>query len=139
MRLVLACIILLCIAVTPYHFHAQCQEGIAGRVHATFRYPDSPVTKEIEKPFLVRSLAGRISDGTGSFMSEVLVELVGASWRHRIDAKLTDRDGNFHFLNLKNGTYYLRFSKPGFDTLRIKVLKGRKAKSKLQLVLDPST
>ena len=98
-------------------------------------YPEASATVEVEKPYSAKSLSGIVELPNGGGLSDVLVERVNSDWGTRLDAVFSDSDGRFSFRNLPRGTYYLKLSKSGFSTLRVKVMLRKKSKSRLKFSL----
>ena len=82
-----------------------------------------------------KSLAGVVRVQNGDALADALVERVSADWKNRLDAAFTDREGRFDLSSLPDGKYFLRVSKSGFSTLKVKVRLKRKEKSLLDLEL----
>ncbi|HEX6732134.1 MAG TPA: carboxypeptidase-like regulatory domain-containing protein [Pyrinomonadaceae bacterium] len=82
-----------------------------------------------------RSLAGVVRAPNGEALADVLVERVSADWKNRIDATFTDPEGRFVLSTLTDERYFLKVSKSGFCTLRVKVRVKKKAKSLMELAL----
>jgi hypothetical protein len=73
-------------------------------------------------------------------VSDVLVEKLEDNWGKRVEAVLTDSKGYFTFTNVVPGIYFLKLSKPGFDSMLWKVeVTTKKASSKLKIGLRLST
>ena len=108
------------------------------RVPKGFHYPESQETIQVDAPIKSKSLAGRVVDPAGFGLDKVLVEHVGAGWRHRRSARFTDSEGLFVFSTHSSGGHYLRLSKPGFKTLLVKVLITKNSQSQLRLALGVS-
>jgi hypothetical protein len=100
-----------------------------------FSYPEASATVEVEKPYSAKSLSGIVELPSGGELPDVLVERVSSDWNTRLDAIFSDSEGRFRFPHLPRGTYYLKLSKSGFSTLRVKVLVGKKSKAKLKFAL----
>lgn len=107
------------------------------KVPSGFRYPPSHETIKVEAEIESRSLSGVVTDPRGVGASRVLVERVEAGWGKRISAVLSNRDGRFAF-PIRSGTHFLRVSKPGFNTMLLKVRVSRKTKSLLHVELQLS-
>lgn len=107
------------------------------KVPKDFSYPEARETVKADAPLSVRSLAGKVVDSTNSAIERVLVERLSTGWNKRLDATFTDSNGLFSLPGRSN-IQYLKLSKPGFDTLLIRVRINRKAKAKLTLALNPS-
>ena len=103
-----------------------------------FTYPEASVTVEIEDAFSARSLAGTVEvpEGGGK-LPDVLVERVNSDWDKRLEAVFTDPEGRFSFPKLPRGTYYLKLSKSGFSSMRIKVVLNKRSQARLKLDLPP--
>jgi len=108
------------------------------QVAKDFSYPESPETIKDEVPYKAESLTGRVLDITDAGLGKVLVERLGSSWRKRLDATFTDSNGFFSLPCNSNKTQYLKLSKPGFNTLLIKVVMKKKNKSRLNVKLSVS-
>jgi Carboxypeptidase regulatory-like domain len=112
------------------------QQKISQRqVPTDFSYPEASATVEVEKPYSAKSLFGIVEVPNGGGLSNVLVERVSSDWNTRLDAVFSDSDGRFSFRNLPRGTYYLKLSKSGFSTLRVRVILRKKSKSQLKFSL----
>jgi hypothetical protein len=117
---------------------AQAQEK--QRVPENFSYPESPEIIQINKATKSKSISGIITDPSGAAAAEVLVERLEANWGKRIEAILTDSKGYFAFTKNMPGIYFLKVSKPGFNSMLLKVeVTTRKAKSSLKIGLRIST
>lgn len=119
-------------------FPAQVQEKQG--VPENFSYPESPEIIQINKVIESKSMSGIITDSSGTAASEVLVERLEDNWGKRIEATLTDSKGYFAFTKNTPGIYFLKLSKPGFNSMLLKVkVKTRKANPKLKIGLRIST
>jgi hypothetical protein len=98
-----------------------------------FSYPEASETVQIA--LSARSLAGVVRVPNGEVLADALVERVSGDWQKRLDATFTDSAGRFDLAGLPDGKYFLKVSKSGFCTLRVKVKVKRKAKSLLDLAL----
>ena len=107
------------------------------KVSPGFSYPESQETIKVDAEIKSRSLSGRVIDPGGASASKVLVERLRPGWGKRISAVFSNADGRFSF-SVGSGTHYLRVSKPGFNTMLLKVTVGAKAKSNLRIDLKPS-
>lgn len=108
------------------------------KVSRGFNYPEARETVKTNAPDSVRSLTGRVVDSTNSAMKDVLVERRSTGWIMRLDATFTDSSGLF-WLPGSSSIQYLKLSKPGFDTVLIRVRINRRSKAKLTIALNPST
>src|SRR5882672_181860 len=113
---------------------SQCGQ----KVPDTFNYPQSQETIQVDAEIKSRSLSGVVTDPSGAVASQVLVERVRPGWGKRIAAVLTDSHGHFVFARAAPGTHFLRVSKPGFNTMTLKVRVTPKARSRLQIELKLS-
>ena len=100
-----------------------------------FSYPKASQTVSVEIPISARSVAGVVRVPNGEGLADALVERVNVDWKKCLDATFTDSEGRFDLCSLPDGKYFLKVSKSGFSTLRIKVKVKRKAKSLLDLEL----
>lgn len=123
-------------AAVPFLGLARNQYG--QKVPAGFNYPQAQETIKVEVEIESRSLSGLVTDPSGAAASRVLVEKVRPGWRKRISAVFTDTEGHFAFAGVGPGTHFLRVSKPGFNTMLLKVKVSTKAKSTLQIDLKLS-
>ena len=98
-----------------------------------FSYPEGSQSVQIE--INGGALSGIVTDPNGGRLPDVLVERMGANWTNRNGAVFTDSCGRFRFSRVGNGAYYLKLSKPGFSTLKVKVRLRNGSKSKLHLRL----
>lgn len=122
--------------VVPFLSVARNQCG--QKVPSGFNYPQSQETIQVDAEIKSRSLSGVVTDPSGAAASRVLVEKVRPGWRKRISAVFTDTEGHFAFAGAGPGTHFLRVSKPGFNTMLLKVKVSAKAKSTLQIDLKLS-
>jgi Carboxypeptidase regulatory-like domain len=77
---------------------------------------------EVETPKPSKAVAGVVTGPTGAELEGVVVEERSGDWKTVIRSTTTDRTGRFRFASKSNqATYYLQFSFPGFNWLRIKV------------------
>jgi len=108
------------------------------KVPATFRYPESQETIQLDGELKSNALTGLVVDPNGAVTSKALVERVHAGWGKRIEGVLTNSKGRFSFPGLGPGIYFLRISKPGFNTILLKVRVSTKAKSTVRVALQLS-
>jgi len=127
---------LLISGVMPFLGVARNQGG--QKVPAGFNYPQSQETVQVDAAIKSRSLSGVVTDPGGSVASRVLVERVRPGWGKRISAIFSDSQGRFAFAGVGSGTHFLRISKPGFNTMLLKVRVRAKAKSTLRIDLKLS-
>lgn len=120
------------------HVVTQAEQAKAQQVAKDFSYPESPETIKDETPYEAESLAGRISDPTGAGLEKALVERLSSGWRKRIDATFADSEGSFSFSRYSGKTQFLKISKPGFNTLLVKVKIKDNVKSPLSIKLGVS-
>lgn len=133
MTLVYALSLLLSLAVAAGEAPAKkvltCQE---------IKRVESQETIEIRKALTVGRLAGVVVSPSGPAIPDVTVEVIDAKERCQF-AVLTDEDGTFDFGALKPGSYGVRISKPGFNTViakRVRVTPRSKGRLKLELPLS---
>lgn len=115
-----------------------CESESGQRVPDSFDYPQSQETIRVDTEMRSRALSGVVVDPSGSKASKVLVERVAPGWGKRITAVLTDSKGQFAFVRITPGTHFLRFSKPGFNTMLLKVKVSPKLRSRLLIELKLS-
>jgi len=104
-----------------------------------FAYPESPNSVELRPTMRAKLLVGAVTDADGFPIADVLVERTGAEWRARLDAAFTNSEGVFRLRRAPTGTHLLKLSKPGYDTLLVRVLVTTRAKHRLKLRLSFST
>ena len=117
---------------------AQSTRPKEQQVAKDFSYPESPETVRDEVPYEAKSLSGNVGDVTDSGLETVLVERLGSGWGKRVAATFSDSNGSFSLPRSSNKTQYLRFSKPGFNTLLIRVVLTKKPKARLSIKLGSS-
>ena len=100
-----------------------------------FSYPEGSETIEIEAAIPAGALSGVVEVQSGGGIPDVLVERVTPDWEARLDAAFSDSGGRFSLSRVPPGSYYLKLSKPGFSTLRVKVRVKKRDKSRLRLRL----
>jgi hypothetical protein len=116
---------------------AQAQEK--QRVPDNFSYPESPEIIQINKSIKSKSMSGIITDPSGAAASDVLVEILEDNWGKRVEAVFTNSEGNFTFTRRPPGIYFLKISKPGFDSMLLKVeVTTKRASSRLKIRLKLS-
>ena len=117
---------------------AQAQER--RKVPEDFSYPAPPQILQIDKIVRSNSLSGVIADPSGAATQEVLVEKLEDNWGKRIEAVFTDSEGFFAFTKSAPGVYFLKISKPGFDSMLLKVQVTKKraiSRLRVRLRLSP--
>lgn len=134
-----------CLALMAALSDCQCRDAVTHTTQAEtqqvakdFSYPESPETITDEVPYEVESLAGRVADVTGAGLGKVLVERLSSGWGKRLNATFTDTDGFFSLSYNPNKVEYLKLTKPGFNTLLVKVVTKKKLKSRLDIKLGVS-
>lgn len=103
------------------------------------RAPGEYVTNELERPFLVRSVAGQVSC-SGIGVGNVLVEIPGPGQSKKIRQATTDRDGRFRLGHVPLGFYRFKASLHGFQGVlgAISVSKSAAASSEILIQIKPS-
>jgi 5-hydroxyisourate hydrolase-like protein (transthyretin family) len=84
-------------------------------------------TVEIEKPQLAKTVAGVVNDPSGAPLPDVTVEERSDDWKTVLRSTQTDERGRFHFSRTAKAVYYLEFSRPGFNRVRIRLQIQKKA------------
>ena len=83
---------------------------------------------EIEKPQPAKSVAGIVSDPSGSALLGVTIEERSDDWKSVLRSTETDDQGRFHFsATPKKTLYHLQFGRSGFNWLRITLKLDKKA------------
>ena len=129
-------IAMLLICVLPLIGVARNQ--CAQKVPANFKYRQSQETIQLDDEIESRSLSGMVTDPTGAGAAEVLVERVRRGWGKRISAVSSNKNGEFTFPAVRSGTHFLRVSKPGFNTMLLKIRVNAKTESTLRVELQLS-
>jgi hypothetical protein len=134
-----------CMALTIALFSCQrcdvvvhANQAETQQIAKDFSYPESPETITVEVPYEAKSLAGRVADVTDAGLEKVLVERLSSGRGKRLDAIFTDSNGFFSLRCNSSRVQYLKLSKPGFDTLLIKVVMKKDLKSRLDVKLGVS-
>ena len=122
--------------VVPFLSLARNQYGQT--VPRSFKYPESQETIRIDAKIESRLLSGIVRDPNGAGSSKVLIERVEPGWGKRLGAVFSNTNGHFAFTRVRSGTHFLRISKPGFNTMLLKVRVSTKIKSTLQIELKLS-
>jgi len=139
MQIALRCSVILSVIIQvllPYHAQGQRNK----RAPENFKYPESPNIFQVDKVIKSKSLSGTISYPGGAGMPDALVEKLESNWGRRVEAILTDSKGYFIFTGVAPEIYFLKVSKPGFDSVRFKVeVTTKKSSSRLKIVLSLST
>jgi hypothetical protein len=115
----------------------RCSGG--QQVAKGFSYPEARETIKADAPHAVKSLTGKVVDSSNMGMEKVLVERLSNNWGKRLDATFTNSNGRFFLPSSSPSIQYLKLSKPGFDTLLIRVRIRKRSKATLGLALNPST
>jgi len=108
------------------------------RIPPEFEYSPGWMTEE-HPSANARALKGVVTDANGAPMEHVLVERTTADFKTRLDARLTDSAGRFHFQWTHKGTSYLRFRYRAFNDYCLPVqVSSRADRSSLNVKLDVS-
>jgi hypothetical protein len=136
-------LLVLALILNGYQLHEAQPGPVKGRserqVPPGFAYPESPSRTELKEPIRTRFLGGTVMDADGFPLSDVLVERVEGDWGTRLGAAFSSSDGVFLFNGESTGMHFLRLSKPGSDTLLVRVITSKKARHPLKLRLRFST
>jgi hypothetical protein len=116
----------------------QARQSERREVPKGFSYPEASETVKASAPNSVRSLTGKVVDSNNAAMAGVLVERLAMGWGKRLHATFTNSDGLFSLPTGVSQIQYLKLSKPGFDTLMIRVRINKRSRTKLTLALNPS-
>ena len=90
------------------------------------------------RAIMAGSLSGTVLDSEGFPIAEAIVERVTRTWDATFDERRTLSNGRFSFGKMPKGSYFLKVSKLGFNTLLVKVITTNKSKAKLKLTLQVS-
>jgi hypothetical protein len=112
----------------------QCRQIIPD----TFNHLKSQETIQVDAEIKSRSLSGVVTDPNGAPVSRVLVERVRTGREKRISAVISDSTGHFTFAGVSPGTHFLKVSKPGFNTMLLKVRVSATTSSTLRIELKLS-
>jgi hypothetical protein len=83
---------------------------------------------EIGTPQPAKSVAGFVSDPSGSALPRVTVEERTEDWKTVLRSTETDDQGRFHFSTTRKKTvYHLQFGRAGFNWVRITLQVDKKA------------
>ena len=140
-RVMILTLSLIILALTTNGISGVPQARKSTKVSQDFSYPDTPHSIEYTKPVLARSLSGRIyipfqlPVKKKEPVARALVERMTDDWKTRLDATLSDEQGYFRFANVKEGSYHLKVSKPGYASLKLVVVVSSKSKGLLGLPL----
>lgn len=106
------------------------------RVSSIFVYPDAPEIVEYQDVRTFKSLSGMVCDPQHEAVANVLVEVLSESTTERLDAVFSGKDGKFNLRSANsNGTYLVRFSKPGFNTVIIHAKLSRGVAQDISITL----
>lgn len=89
---------------------------------------------------LAKSLSAVIQDPVGSPLPNVLVQEFTPDWKTVLRTSAADNHGRFSLATVQGRKiYYLQFSTPGFDPLRVRFQVDRKRGARLKLRLMIAT
>ena len=101
--------------------------------------PQGIHTIEYEKIRVIRALSGVVLDPSDAPMARVSVEEFTSDWKTALRSTETDEGGHFAMTSAKDRkVYFLQFSFPYFNPIRIRVRIGNKNAKELQLKMEPS-
>ncbi|HXX20081.1 MAG TPA: carboxypeptidase-like regulatory domain-containing protein [Candidatus Acidoferrum sp.] len=95
----------------------------------------SQYSVEMVEPFHSRSLSGTVLDASAAPLEGAVVERCQERWRNCFDRVVTDRHGRFSWHHAKNGTYFLKLSKDGFNPMQVTVIIDGNFKAGLRFQL----
>ena len=79
-------------------------------------------TVEYAQTRSAKSLSGFVNDQNGSAMTDVQVREMSPDWKAQIRSTTTDANGRWLLYPFMSGkTYCIEFSKPNFNTVRVRV------------------
>ena len=93
----------------------------------------------IDEPFRSSSLAGRITDRNGEPIPGVEVVRFSGDWKRRLTSTETNSNGYFKFRGFREGTYFLKFSRMGFQDYEVKVVVSRRNKKIPTFTMEVAT
>ena len=111
--------------------------GQKNSVPRDFVYPEAQGIVEIEQIQTTLCLCGVVQDAQGDELEAVLVEILDRDTRQRAVATFSDAKGRFQLDGKEMGETFcvLRFSKPGFNTVLMRVRLDPKAHRELTVRL----
>lgn len=134
MRLLLLCFAL----VLDISGSGQERRYTCGPEKGFLRSSTEHITVEVEEPFEVRSVAGRITRAVGDLgpLEGVAFEIRGPGDSEKVQGTLTDRKGNFR-LRAIEGTYRFKATMDGFQSIvgTITVSKRASRSSRIDLAM----
>ena len=68
--------------------------------------------------FAQATITGVVKDASGGVLPGVTVEAASPNLIERVRSAVTDETGQFRIVDLRNGTYSVTFSLPGFSTVK---------------------
>src|SRR5262245_55975352 len=68
--------------------------------------------------FAQATITGVVKDASGAVLPGVTVEAASSTLIERVRSTVTDATGQFRIVDLRNGTYSVTFSLPGFSTVK---------------------
>ena len=93
-------------------------------------------TIELAGVQFAKSLSAVVQDPDGSPLADVLVQEFSSDWKSVLRTGATDKRGKFSLPTVHGRKiYYLQFSAPGFDPLRVRIRVDRKRGANLKLKL----
>jgi len=111
--------------------------GQDGRVPDDFHYPDSPTMIEYEEIQIATCLCGVIKNIAFDELEDVLIELINEQTNRRTMATLSTVTGQFslNHAEAEKGPFLLKFSKPGYNTVLLRVLLDLDVYKKLTITI----
>ena len=104
---------------------------------------------EIEEPQFAKSVAGIVMDPSHAPIGGVTVEMRSEDWKKVLRTTGTDENGRFRFRSRGKGrlrfparsttVYYLEFSRSGFNRVRLKLQRDKKAKPVIMVEMPVAT
>lgn len=97
------------------------------------------IVVELEKPFIVRKISGRVYLEDGQPMPEVLLEIRGkdTNWKsQKIHKVFTNENGFFSFKHIKYGIYCFKVTLDGFQSVMGEIIVSKKAKKNSSVVIE---
>ena len=109
-----------------------------GRVSDDLNYPDSPTMIEYEKMRIAHCLCGVVQNPADEELEDVLVELNNEKTNQRVNATFSTSTGQFYLDNVEagKGPFLLKFSKPGYNTVLLRVLLDQDTSQELKITLQ---
>ena len=102
------------------------------------RSPTETIIDELDRPFVVRSVSGKVSwaGGGGDALLNVLIEIQGPGKHRKIRGATNDQDGRFRIRHVPQGVYRFKATLNGYQSVMGTIVVSKDAPKSNEVLIE---